>query len=115
MKNKLALLGFLSLLGFLGIFSDNQYFVAFFAYAVFFRYWNIIPDELFQTYVEKAGSRAFFAGIGIHLVSTLVAAFFFHVNDAAIIGSTISSTAALLVFTFTLSHYENLEKKGCQP
>jgi hypothetical protein len=59
MKNKLGFFGAIGLVGILGIATDNRFLLAFFAYFVFFRYFWVIPDELFKLNVQKAATPAF--------------------------------------------------------
>ena len=47
MKNKYGYLGFLSLLGLVGLFTEERSFLAFFAFAVDFSYFRVQPDEFF--------------------------------------------------------------------
>lgn len=112
MKNKLALFGFVSLLGFLGVFTENHWYLGYFGFLVFFRYLTVIPDELFYANVRKAGSYAFFTGFTAEVIILLICLFFFQVNQAAVFGAVLGSAIALIVFTFSFSHFENMERKG---
>lgn len=55
-----GLLGFLSLLGFVGIFTEHRAFLAFFAFAVDFRYFFLASDEMLKEYMNKSAARAFY-------------------------------------------------------
>lgn len=112
MKNKLALLGFLSLLGPLGFLTPHRYFLGFFAYAVFFRYWGVVPDELFTAYLEKSAARAFFAGIAVQTGCTLVLGLLLGSATASAAASALATPVALVVFAFTLARCQRLEQEG---
>lgn len=75
MKNKLGLLGVLGLLGILGIVTDNRFFLGFFAFLVFFRYFFVIPDELFMQNLRRAATPAFFTGVAVQGITIAVTAF----------------------------------------
>ena len=48
-----GLMGLLSLLGFIGIFTEAKSFLAFFAFAVDFEYFFIKSDEMLEEYMNK--------------------------------------------------------------
>ena len=56
-----GLLGLLSLLGFVGVFSEERMFLAFFAFACNFQYFFITADEMMTAYMNRAAARAFYA------------------------------------------------------
>ena len=65
-----GLMGLLSLLGFIGIFTEAKSFLAFFAFVVDFEYFFIKSDEMLEEYMNKSASRAFYCGmISVALVS----------------------------------------------
>ena len=75
MKNKLGYVGFLGLLGVLGFFTDNRSYLAFFGFLYFFRYFGVIPDELFKENVRRAASPSFFISMAIYAVTVALTAF----------------------------------------
>ena len=76
-----GLMGLLSLLGFIGIFTEAKSFLAFFAFAVDFEYFFIKSDEMLEEYMNKSASRAFYCGmISVALVSFVC--FFFSFDIA---------------------------------
>ena len=111
-KNKQALLGFASLLGLLGIFTDNRYYLGFFGFLVFFQYLWVVPDELFWSNVRRAGSTAFFSGLCCECLLTVGLLCAFDVNRAAIVACGVGTALSLVVFTLLLSHYEQEERRG---
>ena len=58
-----GLMGLLSLLGFIGVFTDERAFLAFFAFAVDFEYLFIKSDEMLEAYMDRAASAAFYCGM----------------------------------------------------
>ena len=65
-----GLMGLLSLLGFIGVFTEAKSFLAFFAFVVDFEYFFIKSDEMLEEYMNKSASRAFYCGmISVALVA----------------------------------------------
>lgn len=58
-----GLMGFLSLLGFLGIFTETKAFLAFFAFAVDFSYFFQPSDEMLESSMNRSAARAFYCGM----------------------------------------------------
>ena len=58
-----GLLGLLSLLGFVGVFTEERSFLAFFAFAVDFQYFFLKSDEMLEGQLTRSASRAFVAGM----------------------------------------------------
>ena len=55
-RYRYGMMGFLSLLGFLGIFTEERTFLAFFAFAVDFEYFFLKSDEMLEQYMNRAAS-----------------------------------------------------------
>lgn len=72
MKNKYGYIGLVSLLGFWGLFGGEQLFLSFFAFAIFFEYFWITPDEMFINTMRKCATTAFFTNLAITTVATFV-------------------------------------------
>jgi hypothetical protein len=111
MKNKLGFLGFLGLLGIVGFFTPNKVYFFFFAFLYFFRYFSVIPDELFNENVKKAATPAFFTGLVIYTITAALTAFsistlFF------VAGLVLGFAASFLVFTILFVSYELKESSG---
>ena len=49
-----GLMGLLSLLGFIGIFTEERSFLAFFAFIVDFEYFFMKTDEMVEEYMNKS-------------------------------------------------------------
>ena len=71
-RYRYGMMGFLSLLGFLGIFTEERTFLAFFAFAVDFEYFFLKSDEMLEQYMNRAASSAFYAGMLVGAAATLV-------------------------------------------
>ncbi|MHB8806208.1 MAG: DUF3796 domain-containing protein [Anaerolineaceae bacterium] len=111
MKNKLGYLGFIGFLGILGIVTDNKYFLAFFAFVVFFRYFAIKPDELFQLNVQKAATPAFFTEVAVQTITLAITAFTKNIAQL-ITGLALSFSISIVVFILILTIYEYKESRG---
>lgn len=70
-----GLMGLLSLLGFIGVFTGERAFLAFFAFAVDFEYFFIKTDEMLEEYMNKSASRAFYCGMITTAVVSLICFF----------------------------------------
>ena len=55
-------MAFLSLLGLIGIFTEERGFLAFFAFAVDFEFFFLPSDEMVDSYMTRSAARAFSAG-----------------------------------------------------
>ena len=56
-----GLLGFLSLLGFIGVFTEERAFLAFFAFIVDFEYFFLKSDEMVEEYMNRSAPERFTA------------------------------------------------------
>ena len=55
-------LGFLSLLGLVGVLTPQREFLSFFAFAVDFEYFFLPSDEMVEQYMNRSAARGFVAG-----------------------------------------------------
>lgn len=109
-----GLMGLLSLLGFIGVFTEARSFLAFFAFAVDFEYFFIQSDEMLEEYMNKSASRAFYVGmITIALVS-FICFFTGMKNEKEALITGLASGWAISVATYALStaYYGFREKWG---
>ena len=119
MKSKRYLYGFmglLSLLGFIGIFTEAKSFLAFFAFAVDFEYFFIKSDEMLEEYMNKSASRAFYCGmISVALVSFVC---FFaglkEVKEALITGLAFGWAVSVIIYALSTAYYGFKEKWGLE-
>lgn len=119
MKSKRYLYGFmglLSLLGFIGIFTEAKSFLAFFAFAVDFEYFFIKSDEMLEEYMNKSASRGFYCGmISIALVSFVC--FFAGLKEekeALITGLASGWAVSVLIYALSVAYYGFKEKWGME-
>ena len=71
-KRWYGLIGLLSLLGFVGVFTGERYFLGFFAFAVDFQYFFTRADEMQEGQILRSAARGFFAGMGVAAAGTLL-------------------------------------------
>ena len=64
-KRWYGLIGLLSLLGFVGVFTGERYFLGFFAFAVDFQFFFARADEMQEGQILRSAARGFFAGMGV--------------------------------------------------
>ena len=111
-----GLMGLLSLLGFIGIFTEAKSFLAFFAFAVDFEYFFIKSDEMLEEYMNKSASRAFYCGmISVALVSFVC---FFaglkEVKEALITGLAFGWAVSVVIYALSTAYYGFKEKWGLE-
>ena len=106
--------GLLSLLGFIGVFTQARVFLAFFAFAVDFEYLFIKSDEMMEEYMNKSASRAFYSGMAaVALVS--LACFIAGKGggtDALMTGLAAGWAASVVVYALSTAYYGFREKWG---
>ena len=111
-----GLMGLLSLLGFIGIFTEAKSFLAFFAFAVDFEYFFIKSDEMLEEYMNKSASRAFYCGmISVALVS--LAGFFVGgrgETEALTAGLAFGWAVSAAVYALSTAYYGFKEKWGLE-
>ena len=70
-KRWYGLVGLLSLLGFVGVFTPERYFLGFFAFAVDFQYFFSRPDEMQEGQIQRCAALGFFSGLGVTALAVL--------------------------------------------
>lgn len=100
MKNKFGLIGFVSLLGILGFYTDERLFLSFFAFALFFEYLFVIPDELFVENMRKAAMWAFFSNLTITTLATIIFSVFKMSSNALAGGCILGFSISIAIFCF---------------
>ena len=104
-----GLMGLLSLLGFIGIFTEAKSFLAFFAFAVDFEYFFIKSDEMLEEYMNKSASRAFYCGmISVALVSLK------EEKEALITGLAFGWAVSVIIYALSTAYYGFKEKWGLE-
>ena len=111
-----GLMGLLSLLGFIGIFTEAKSFLAFFAFAVDFEYFFIKSDEMLEEYMNKSASRAFYCGmISVALVSFVCFFAGLTVEKEALITGLASGWAvSVAIYALSTAYYGFKEKWGLE-
>ena len=111
-----GLMGLLSLLGFIGIFTEAKSFLAFFAFVVDFEYFFIKSDEMLEEYMNKSASRAFYCGmISVALVSFVC--FFAGLKEekeALITGLAFGWAVSVIIYALSTTYYGFKEKWGLE-
>ena len=98
MKNKLGFLGLLGLFGAVGFFTGSKVYFTLFAFLYFFRYFFVIPDELFKMNIQKSATPAFFTGMAIYALTTALTAF--HISTVVFAtGLVLGFAIPFLIFT----------------
>lgn len=111
-----GLMGLLSLLGFVGIFTEQRTFLAFFGFAVDFEYFFIKSDEMFEEYMNKAAARAFYCGMITTAVVALISIFVANQagNNALLIGFASGWGVSVAVHGFSIGYYRFKESWGLE-
>lgn len=117
MKIKLNLYGFmglLSLLGFIGIFTDNKAFLAFFAFILDFEYFFIQSDEMLEQYMNKSAARAFYSGMIVMAIVSFIDFFYKNKtnNEALLTGLCFGWAISIIVYALSTAYYGFREKLG---
>ena len=109
-------MGLLSLLGFIGIFTDEKEFLVFFAFVVDFEYFFMSSDEMMEEYMNKSASRAFYCG----MMMTAISAFTYFVflkqtgQEAFSTGIAIGWAVSVVVYALSTAYYGFKETWGLQ-
>ena len=111
-----GLTGLLSVLGFIGIFTEAKPFLAFFAFAVDFEYFFIQSDEMVEEYMNKSAARAFYCGmVSVALVSFVC--FFAGLKeetDALVTGLTSGWAVSVIIYALSTAYYDFKENWGLE-
>ena len=109
-----GLIGLLSLLGFIGIFTEQKTFLAFFAFAVDFEYFFIRSDEMMDEYMNRSAALAFYLGMTATALVSLVC-FFAGLTDekeALLTGFTAGFAVSAAVYAVSVAYYGFRERWG---
>ncbi|MPL93435.1 hypothetical protein SDC9_39562 [bioreactor metagenome] len=106
--NMISLMGLIGFLGFLGFYTGNFGYFGFFGFFVFFTYAPKKYDELFDTYVKKAATAAFFTSVAAFCAALCAVVL---LKDPALIPSlfTLVFVLSVIVFILRLTIYEMAE------
>lgn len=111
-----GLMGLLSLLGFIGVFTEERLFLCFFAFAVDFQYFFIKSDEMMEEYMNLSASRGFYCGMAATGIIALVAFLAKGQNgyEALSVALTIGWAVAVVVHSFSILYYKFKETWGLE-
>ena len=107
-------MGLLSLLGFIGIFTDEKGFLGFFAFAVDFEYFFIESDEMLEASMNKSASRAFYCGMIMTAITVLINFLFLNQSghDALATGFAAGWAVSVVIYALSTAFYGFKEKWG---
>jgi len=104
----ISLMGLIGFLGFLGFYTGNYGFFGFFGFFVFFTYALKKYDELFDAYVKKSATLAFFTSVVLFYVA-LCAVVILNIQEYIPILFTLVFVVSIIVFILRLTIYEIAE------
>lgn len=113
MKRRYGLLGLLSLIGISGIVTHNSSLYPFFAFALFFEYLFVKPDEMFIENMRKAAAWAFYTNI---VITTAITCYYAldvqQANTALLKGVGMGFGCSLIVFSFASAWFDWRDRRG---
>lgn len=111
-----GLTGFLSLLGFIGVFTGEKAFLGFFAFAVDFQYFFIKYDEMLEEYMNKCAAKGFYLGMITTAVVTLFCFFASKqtASKAFLTGLAFGWTVSVMVHAISTAYYGIKESVGIE-
>ena len=115
--NPVGLLGFLGFLVIIWPITGQWSFIFSAGYFFFFKYWKIIPDELFMENVKSSALAGFFLTQIIMALTMFSWAFFSEVmnlgNGFLVLywGNIMAISLGFIVFALKLSHLERTERQ----
>ena len=108
-----GMLGFLSLLGFVGVFTEARSFLAFFAFAVDFQYFFLKSDEMLEEQLTRSASRGFVAGMLVMAAVTVGSLLIGQQSGPALLtGCAAGWAAAVMVQALSAAYYGFRERQG---
>lgn len=115
MKNKrylYGMIGLLSLIGFVGVFTEERSFLLFFAFAVDFEYFFKESDEMLDAYMTTSASRAFYIGMFVTAIVASIDVLLFGETgrEALVTGFAKGWAASIIIYTFSTAYYSVKEK-----
>lgn len=114
-KNLYGMLGFLSLLGMIGIVTEEKAFLSFFAFALDFQYFWIPSDEMLEDYMNRSAGRGFLFGMISMAVGTLSSIVVgMPANHALMTGCTLGWSVSVVVYSLCSAYYGFRERRGMQ-
>ncbi len=111
-----GLMSLLSLLGFIGIFTENRIFLVFFTFLVDLEYFFIKTDEMLESNLNKSACNGFYCG----MVTTAIVALAYFLfnkpdgNTALLYGITSGWSIAIAVHSLSIAYYSFRENWGLE-
>ena len=111
-----GLLGLLSLLGFIGIFTEERSFLGFFAFAVDFSYFFVKSDEMWESNMNRSASLAFCCGMIITAMAAGVDFFMLSMGPKAALlaGLSLGWGVSVVVYALATAFYGWRENWGLE-
>lgn len=113
-RNWYGLMGLLSLLGFIGVFTEERSFLAFFAFAVDFEFFFIKSDEMLEAYMNKSAAHAFYCGM-ITTAAVVLICFIlrgYSAHQALLAGLAFGWGVSVAVHGLSIAYYQFKENWG---
>lgn len=100
----------LSVLGLIGVFTEQRNFLAFFAFVVDFKYFFIPFDEMLEAYMNKSAARAFYCGM-LTTAATALISFLLQEqgSQALLIGFSWGWAVSIIVYALSTAVYSAKE------
>ncbi len=111
MKRRYGLIGLFSIIGIAGLAIQNASLYPFLAFAIFFEYLFIEPDEMFVDHMRKAASWAFYTELAVAALITCISIVPFS-ETALQKGAGAGFGIALVVFCLTTAYYDWKDRRG---
>ncbi len=111
MRRRYGFIGLFSVIGVMGIITRNSSLYSFLAFAVFFEYLFVEPDEMFIEHMRKAASWAFFTQLAVTAVITCASMIPFP-ESALQKGAAAGFGIALVVFCLTTAYFDLKDRRG---
>ncbi len=113
MKCRYGFLGFFSLIGLLGFWTDNPMFFPFLGFALFFEYFFVETDEMVVQNMRKAAAWAFFSELVITAIVTFYYAIIEHNSNVALVkGIGLGFGFSIIVFCFVTAYFDWKDRCG---
>lgn len=111
MKRRYGLIGLFSVIGIMGLITKNASLYPFLAFAVFFEYLFVEPDEMFVENMRKAASWAFYTELVITALITCILVIP-SPETALLKGAGAGFGIALVVFCLTTAYFDWKDLRG---
>lgn len=113
MQRRYGLIGFFSLIGLIGFYTNNPIYFPFLAFALFFEYFFVETDEMFITNMRKAASWAFYTNLAITTLATGYLVFVENQADIALTkGVGLGFGVAIMIFSFVTAWFDWKDRHG---